>query len=86
MAILEVYNLDESMVMLALKHKLPTSDLISLDKIPVKSYLEMLVHAHKYFYEEEGTISPCEVDERPNKKAREEPSRALTSKPDLSHR
>lgn len=45
---LEVYHLNESMAMLALKYKLHPSHLTnSLDKRPAKSYLEMLAHVQK---------------------------------------
>lgn len=60
---LEVYNLDKSMDMLALKRVLHTSCLTySLDKILIKSYSKMLAHGEK------EAISRCEADGRLNKK------------------
>lgn len=58
-ATLQVYHLDEPMAMLALKRGLHTSHLTNfLDKMPVKSYLEMLAHMQR----DEGALSWHEVD------------------------
>lgn len=57
-ATLKVYHLDESIAMLALKWGLCPSHLTySLDKISIKSYSEMLVHAQKYIHKDEGALS-----------------------------
>lgn len=49
LAILEVYNLDELVTMLAMKRELcPSYFTYSLDKMSPKSYLKMMVHVQKY--------------------------------------
>lgn len=61
-AILEVYHLDNSLAMLVLKWGLPPSRLTySLDKIPAKSYLEVLADAKKYIHADKGALSRCEA-------------------------
>lgn len=87
-ATLEVYHLDESVAMVALKRGLQPSCLTySLDKAPTKNYLEMLTRAQKCIHGNEGALSQCEADGKlSKKKAREEPSGAPSSKPNSSHR
>lgn len=86
-ATLKVYHLDESMAMLALKQGLRSSCITySWDKTPMKSYSKMLARMQKYIYEGEGALSRSEADgELSKKKAKEEPSEALSGKPNLSH-
>lgn len=50
MTMLEIYNLNESMTMLALKRELrPSQFIYSLDKTYPKSYSESLTHAKSTF-------------------------------------
>ena len=82
-ATLEVYNLDESLVMSALKWGLRTFRLTySLDKTPTKSYAEVLARAEKYIRADEGAASRREAEGKPStKKPREDPQRFSGSKP-----
>lgn len=58
MATLEIYHLDESLAMLAVKRGLhPSWFTYLLDKTYLKSYVELLIHAQKYIHTEEGILS-----------------------------
>lgn len=66
---LEVYNLDKSMVMLALKRgHCPSHFTYSLDKTFFKSYSEMLARAQKYIHADEGALTQHEINEKSKKK------------------
>lgn len=56
-ATLEIYNMDESIAMLALKRGLRSFRFTySLDKTYPKSYSELLTHAQKYIRVEEAIV------------------------------
>lgn len=68
-AMLEVYNLDKSMAMIAKKRGLRTSRFTySLDKANPKSYSEMLVHAQNYIHMDEGALTWWEIDRKLKRK------------------
>lgn len=61
----KVYNLDESMAMLAMKRGLCTSCFTyTLDNSHSKFYSEMLAHAQKYIYVDEKAFNRGEISEK----------------------
>lgn len=87
-AILEIYNMDEPVAMLALKRELWTSWFTYfLDKKPSKTYLELLAHARKNIRAKVANHTLREFDGGPLKKqARGEPSEPLEQKAISIHR
>lgn len=85
--ILEIYDLDERVAMLALKRGLHSSRFTySLDKIYQKSYSKLLTRAQKYIWAEEATVVRWEIDRKPRrKKPREDHSNNPAKKPITSH-
>lgn len=86
-AILKIYNLDESVVMLAMKRELHSSQFTySLDKTYSKSYSKLLVRAQKYISTKEGaTIQQEGNGKLKKKKAQEKPNDTQTEKPNFFH-
>lgn len=68
MAMLEIYNLDESVVMLGMKREFCSSRFTYLlDQTYSKFYLELVVYIQKYIYVEEGALTQREDNGKPKK-------------------
>lgn len=80
LAILEIYNLDESVAMLAMKRGLRSSRFIySLDKTYLKSYSKLLIHAQKYIHAKEATSKKLMESQRGRKLEKIQATTKLTS-------
>lgn len=86
-AILEIYDLDEHVAMLASKRGLRSSKFTySIYKTYPRSYLELLTCAQKYIWVEEVVVVQQETDGKPRrKKPWEDPSNNQVEKPTTSH-